>query len=631
MGGLVCTWLAILLVFTLLRTLLLHVFVGWNAVGTGEILRAYWIGLRFDAIGTLGLTLPLLLLRGSAPAGRARRVLLCVFTFGAVLFSVFFLGLEFLFFEEYNSRLNYIAYEYLAYSTEVFGNIWESYPLPTILGGVLLLAGAIYAALRPAVLRSSAEPLPAGGRAKIFLAAAVLFATLFATTGMDDLGFSRNRLVNEAAGNGMYSFFWYAWTGRFDYAAFYDTIDPEEAARRLAERIFFPQDRAVPGSTHPLDRIVAGRKERNDYNVVLILEESLGSDFVGVLGDGRGITPRLDALTREGLLFDRFFATGNRTARALEATLVSLPPIPTESILVRDHNRDVFTLARVLETRGYRRTFIYGGRGLFDGMRAFAMENGFERFVEQKDYPNPTFVTPWGVCDEDIFHRSIEEFDRLAADSAPFFATIVTISNHKPYTYPAGRIDLPSEAKDRAHAVKYADWALGEFFDRVRTKPYFARTIFLVMGDHGARVYGAQRFPLKSYRVPVLVLGPTGTKPGSRVSTLASSLDIAPTILGFLGGSYRSVFFGRDAMNLDPDSGGALLQHNHQLVYLKSNNEMTLLEARRGSVTLRADTATWGLAPLPDDREARADAISYYQMADALYYSERLHPDPARP
>lgn len=366
-------------------------------------------------------------------------------------------------------------------------------------------------------------------------------------------------------------------------------------------------------------------RPQRDANVVLILEESLGSDFIGALGDKRDLTPEFDKLSTQGLLFNHWYATGNRTARALEAVTTAMPPLPTESILKRDHSTNVFTLADVLAERGYERLFVTGGRGMFDGVRSFMTANGYNHFVEQGDFESPGFVNAWGVADEDMFHRAIEELDELYQQGRPFFATLLTVSNHRPYTYPVGRID--SDEQTRENAVRYADWAIGDFFRRVREKEYYKNTIFIVMGDHGARVYGSQLFPIRSYRVPVLVIDPQEQNE-SQCNTLASSMDVAPTIMGLLGGDYRSVFFGRDALAIDPKDGYAMMQHNHEIALLNARNQLTILSPQKRVFSFDVDPTTSELIPKTDLYTKDASRLmSVLQTANRLYYSDACHPD----
>lgn len=623
--------LIVVAAFTALRMAMLLLFAE-GLPSPLETLRIFWVGLRFDLLVAILYVIPqtlrLTLFGNLAATSRAGRLVSEAEWLIGFLLLPFFLATEFVFFDEFGSRLNYVAFEYLVYPGEVCCNLYQSYPITTWLAGVASIGGGLYLGLRRRFAARLPMPAPPERRYALLGGMLVVAGGLWLTTKTADTEITGDRVANECAGNGLYSFAYYALTCRFDYERFYLTIDAENAARRVRRRIAAPAAAFHPESANPLDRTVAATRPRSDYNVVLVLEESLGSDFIGALGDNRQLTPCFDALSRDGLLFDNFYATGNRTARALEATLAGLPPIPTESILKRDHSGHVHTLANVLADRGYERLFMTGGRGVFDGVQSFMTANGFNRFVEQKDFVNPVFTNAWGVCDEDLFRRAVQELDALHQTGKPFFATLLTVSNHRPFTYPAGRVPDPDQSRERA--VRYADHALGEFFREARRHPFFNRTVFVVMGDHGARIYGSQLFPMRSYRVPVMVLLPGGERAGTRCHTLACSLDVAPTILGLLGGDYRGAFFGRDALSIDPAAGYALMQHNHDLALLDASGRMAVLGANRAAGCYRYDQATFALAR---DRQPEADLIddcaAFFQTADELYYSERLYPGPA--
>lgn len=623
--------LATLLTFSLLRIVMLAAYAERSALDAATIFEVFWVGFRFDLMVGLCLVLWQIVHISIVPSSRrlgpvSRAMFEFEWIFGALLLPLLCV-VEWLFFDEFQSRLNYIAFEYLVYPTEVCCNIWQSYAVVPILSGVATAGGMLYLFSRRRLTALLDAPLSAGGRFVVPAGALVAIVGLWFTTGMANCKVSADRVTGECAGNGLYSFVYYAVTCRFDYDENYVIIDKADAIRRVRRQVVGATDRMIEPSSNPVDRIVATGAPRRDWNVVLILEESFGSNFVGALGDDRGLTPQFDALARRGVLFDNFYATGNRTARALEAVMSSMPPLPTESILKRDHSDRVFTLANVLAERGYERLFVTGGRGLFDGVRSFMTQNGFNRFIELSDFRHPVFTNAWGVSDEDLFRRSLSELDKLHAGGKPFFATLLTVSNHRPYTFPEGRI---ADAKQtRQSAVRYADWALGYFFREAKAHEFYKDTLFVVMGDHGARIYGSQLFPLQSYRVPVLMIRPDGDGRGTRCGTLGCSLDIAPTILAQLGGEYRSVFFGRDVLTTSPSAGRALMQHNH---------DVALLDARHHLVNLGYGKTAWNFDVDPDDfhltqtrgdenAQSRDDVASLFQTAFELYYGDRWYPD----
>lgn len=619
----------IVICFTVLRLAMLLWFSEPSELSISEWALVFLTGLRFDLLVTLCAAFPqlifLTLIRNPKSMGRFTQISLelqWLMGYGMLLSIIL---AEWLFFDEFRTRFNYIAFEYLVYPTEVCCNIWESYQTGKIITVVVLLGVVVYAVLRERYLMRIQDVMPAGRRWSIVTVTFGVIMAMWFCTPMSAAQVTRSRTANECACNGIYSIVYYAWTCRFDFNDLYQTTSEPDAVVRSRAAVESPDSSFIQDSQHPLDRMVTTDRPQRDVNVVLILVESLGFDFIGALGDTRGLSPEFDKLCKQGLLFNNWYATGNRTARALEAVTTAMPPLPTESILKRDHSTNVFTLAHVLAERGYERLFATGGRGMFDGVKSFMTANGFNHFVEQSDYVDPVFVNAWGVSDEDMFHRAAEELEKFHQKGNPFFATLLTVSNHRPFTYPAGRIE--SEEQTRENAVRYSDWAIGDFFRRVREKEFYRNTIFIVMGDHGARVYGSQLFPVRSYRVPVLVIDPQQST-ASTCNTLASSLDIAPTIMGILGGTYRSIFFGRDALALDPKDGYAVMQHNHEIAMLDAKNHLTILSSQKRTFSFDVDPATSELTPKTElYTEDAANLMSMFQTANRLYYSEACHPD----
>lgn len=308
--------------------------------------------------------------------------------------------------------------------------------------------------------------------------------------------------------------------------------------------------------------------------------------------------------------------------RGLEGVLSSFPPLPGDSIVKRDRSQNVETVARVLKRDGYSTCFVYGGRGVFDGMRSFAMNNGYDRFVEQTHFERAAHTTIWGVSDEDILTRTLEEGRALARTGLPFFVTTLTVSNHKPYTYPKGRIPEDPEMRKRSHAVKYADYALGKFFNAARQESFWTNTVFVIVADHGARVYGSEKIPIHSYAIPFLVVGPSVVPKPLRCGALGCSLDVAPTVLGLIGRPYDSLFFGRDLLQRDVENERVLINHNRD-IGMYANERLIVLGLRKTIEYYRGDPQAGDLTlnrdPSPVEQELEADATALFQVADELY------------
>jgi phosphoglycerol transferase MdoB-like AlkP superfamily enzyme len=632
--GLAAFWFVFVLFgWLVLRTIF---FVAFAPPGlpAGQIILAFLHGLHRDVFIALIETLPMLFWFLIVPnhvfAARWQRVVFLAAFFLTCFVQTFVLFVEFFFFEEFKSRFNTVAVDYLIYPQEVFVNIWESYHVTVVLLvclaaslGLLWLASKLFARIweRPFTFRS---------RALHFAAAAGLILLLLPTVRFKTAPVSNDRTLNEIANNGFLSFVSAALTRHLDYSAFYKTLPADEAYSRVRQMLSQTNAAfAEPGQS--IRRQVSGDASRPRLNVVIMLEESLGSEFWGCLGAPESWTPEMDKLaTTEGLLFTNLFANGNRTVRGMEGVLSSFPSLPGDSIVKRDLSDNVETIARVLKRDGYATIFLYGGRGLFDGMRSFTVRNGYDRFIEQKHFAHPTFTTAWGVCDEDIFNRTIEELRELNKAGRPFFATTLSVSNHKPYTYPKGRIPEDPDKHSRDHAVKYSDYALGRFFEAARKEPFWTNTIFAVIADHGARVYGKQSIPIHSYEIPLVILGPAVVKSPLRLGQLGCSLDTAPTLLGLLGRPYETMFFGRDLLAMKPEEGRVFLNHNRDIGML-FHDRLAVLGLMQTVEFYEGDPKRVDMALLPKptdaDRELEKDAIAIYQVADDLYIHRRYHLD----
>ena len=595
-----------------------------------SVVAALAVGELFDLVTSLWLVAPLVLVLAILPDGwfrrRAIRGWMRAWLFFLFALSAFVICAEVLFFDEFNGRFNFVAVDYLIYPTEVVTNLWESYPLPAILLGVVLVgAGGVWLARRR-IRRALDVPTSGSRRLVTALAYGVSLGALTVGVSPQMARVSDDRALNEIALNGYYTF-WLAFLGQdAPYEGLYATRPAADEDARLRSLL---ASAGAPGPTsaaHPTLRHVTASTPETRRNVVLVLEESLGSIFLSTLHP-RGdtvLTPRFDSLLAEGTVLTNAYSTGNRTIRALEATTASIPPLPGISIVRRPASRDLFPLPALLRERGYHTSFIYGGRALFDGMGEYMRNNGMQLIVEQKDYPKEAFRTAWGVADEVIFDKALATYDSLAATGAPFYSTILSVSNHKPYEYPTGRIAADPSKHWRTNAVQYADYALGRFIRMAKDRPWFDNTLFVLMGDHGARVYGASEIPLPSYEVPVLFYAPGFIPAGARIETLASSLDIPPTILAQLGISYDSKWFGHDIFAAAPGEGRALMTHNSSLALMRGDR-IAVLGLRGATDVYQYDrkAARLRLMATPDSagRELIEDAIAYFHTADRVYRS----------
>jgi phosphoglycerol transferase MdoB-like AlkP superfamily enzyme len=590
-------------------------------------------GLLNDAVVALYLFLPLAAYMAFLPDAwyhsRANRIVLAAGSW-LTLFGLVFLAIaEFYFFEEFDARFNLVAFDYLAYPTEVAGDVWTEYPVVRVVLAAAALASAGVWWIRRIANARGATATAAWQRQKplaLHALAALLTIALWST---DTLSLGSNRVANELTQNGLSSFMRAATTNEIDYHANYRSSDPRENLALIALELERRGGRLTHFGDGRLDRAFPARVTGlGRLNVVLVSSESFGAEFSRLYGSERDLTPNFDAYAQKGLWFSNAYASGTRTVRGLEAFTSSIPPIPTVSILRRPGNEHVATWGAVMRSLGYRTSFLYGGYGYFDNMNYFFENNGFD-VLDRRSIEDVRFENIWGVSDEDLFDRSLEHLDALHAAGEPFFSIIMTTSNHKPFTFRAGleSFGIPAKGGGRAAGVRYADYALGRFLENAASHDWFDDTIFVVAADHGARVYGVEQIPMKTYEIPLLFYSPKHIRP-RRVDALMTQIDIAPTVLGLLGLPYEAPFFGQDALNTPAESRVALFNHNHDVAIYR-DGRMVVFGLKKSVHTYHYDPATDRYAPSPPDPALERLGIAYFQTAFELFEQRRYLPSAA--
>jgi phosphoglycerol transferase MdoB-like AlkP superfamily enzyme len=625
-----------LVAFVLTRTALL--VSHWQEAGTGAsgLLTVYGVGLLYDlaylAFAAVPLGVYLLLCPERIWTSRWHRTWLQLLLAVSLYAMLFTAVAEWLFWDEFGVRFNFIAVDYLVYSDEVVNNILESYPIYPLLALLAVLALVVAAALqRPLRQALDAPLLPWRGRLAALASLTGLALGVALTVGQD---FPRssggNAYQRELASNGPFQFFAAFRNNELDYQQFYATLPEAEVAAQLRREISEPNARFIGSDPLDIRRVIDNPGQPKAFNVVLVTIESLSAKYLGNFGDTRGLTPNLDELRRQSLFFNNFYATGTRTDRGLEAITLSVPPTPGRSIVKRIGRESGFaSLGQQLSAQGYDSAFLYGGRGYFDNMSAFFSGNGY-RVVDQSSANEADihFKNAWGMADEDLYRLAIKEADADYAAGKPFFLQLMTTSNHRPYTYPEDRIDTPS-GDGREGAVKYTDHAIGEFLRDVRGKPWFDNTLFVFVADHTAGSAGSQDLPVANYHIPLFIYGPGLVEP-REVSTVASQIDLAPTLLGLLNLDYVSTFYGRNLLRDDAKPGRALIG-NYQHLGLFDGKDLAILSPRR--VVRRHDDArqmSRESQATPDDNLVARD-IAYYQSASYAYGHALLSWQPKPP
>ncbi len=592
-----------------------------------QLAGAFAIGLFFDVIQATYFTLPfalyLLLIPQTIYEKNWHRVVLYGLVFMQLFLLLFNAIAEWFFWDEFSSRFNFIAVDYLVYTTEVIGNIRQSYPIEWIMVALVIISLLFTYLIKSRIDQSMKRPMRL--KKRLVWGGSILLLPLlsFAFVTNNYRNFSSNSIANELAGNGLYELFAAYRNNELNYDQFYPHLSEKDAHFNL-ERILLP---SVPlSSTLSLERIVTHAGEEKKLNVVLISIESFSAEYLSLFGNTQRLTPFLDSLAQQSLTFTNLYATGTRTVRGLEALSLAIPPTPGQSIVRRPQNENLFSLATVFNTKGYESKFIYGGYSYFDNMGYFFEHNNYQVIDrssladEEIDYENI-----WGVADENLFTLALREIDETTQQNQLSFSHIMTTTNHRPFTYPDGRINIPSHT-NREGAVKYTDYAIGKFIKEASTKNWYSNTIFIITADHCASSAGKTELPIKKYQIPMLIFSPAHVPPGVQ-DRLMSQIDIAPTLLGILNFSYQTKFFGYDIETVPQGKERAFISTYQLLGYIKNDSLVILAPKKEPMVYLTNQTEE--SVVVVEKRKHRlsivTEAITWYQEASYAFKNQLMN------
>ncbi len=579
--------LALLALFALLRLGLL--LFNRELIGStplASFVEAFGNGLRFDLRVTVYILLPLLLGVLSVRVMAARGLLRLWLSVCASL--TILLGLiELNFYREFHQRLNSLVFQYLQEDpATVLSMLWHGFPVLRLLAAWLAASAALFALFGWLERRTRAAPVSlasaparrgASWPARFAVFGVLLVVSVVAARGTlrqgpplrwGDAFTTASTFANHLGQNATLSLYDAA---RNRFSSHRDnswkaTLPVADAQAITRELLLTANDRLVDAELAPVRRDFQPPADGQlaVRNVVVILMESFAGRYVGALGSADGITPNFDRLAGEGLLFERFFANGTHTHQGMFSSMACFPNLPGFEYLMQtpEGGHRFSGLPQLLGARAFDDVYVYNGDFAWDNQAGFFGNQGMKRFVGRNDYVNPVVSDPtWGVSDQDMFTRAAEELGKLD-NGAPFYALLQTLSNHTPYALPeqlpVAAVEGHGALDQHLTAMRYSDWALGQFFDKVRNQPWFKQTLFVVVGDHG---FGAPEevteMDLLRFHVPLLLIAPGVTERfGSRREVVGTQVDVVPTIMGRLGGEVRHQCWGRDLLSLPADDPG---------------------------------------------------------------------------
>jgi phosphoglycerol transferase MdoB-like AlkP superfamily enzyme len=603
-----------------------------RVANTGKLIEILLQGVRVDIIQLLLIALIPLLLAPILATQRLFKIwqkFTYVWVVAAITLLIFLEVSTPGFINEYDVRPNRIFVEYLKYPNEVFSMLWRGFKIEifSVLISAIFTAWAAHRYMKPWLSMQ-----PSWSNKKIW----VIWPLIFILTAFgirSSLGhrpanpamfaITADSMVNSLVLNSGYSVVYatYSLLKETKSSDIYGKMPREEILKLTGAK-----DTDIP----TLTTLTPSHKREKPLNLVIILQESLGATFVESLG-GVPVTPNIERLKEQGVWFEQLYATGTRSVRGIEAVTAGFAPTPADStVKLSKSQKNFFTLAALLEKRGYNTEFIYGGESHFDNMRSFFTGNGFNHIVEQKDYKSPVFVSSWGVSDEDLLNKTHEQLLAHHKTGKPFFTLAFSSSNHAPFEFPDGRIELYEQPKGTDNnAVKYADYAIGEFFKKAQQSEYWKDTVFLIVADHDIRVRGVSLVPVERFHIPGLILG-ADIKP-LRYKGMASQIDLPVTLLSLMGIEAQHPMTGRDLSSVAPDSlGRAMMQYNANFGWMeetKDGNQVVVLRSDKAPAHAVYDTKSKQLkeaSPPANAKELEQRALANVLLPDLLYNEQRF-------
>lgn len=604
----------------------------WQFDRFSEVNESYWLsfiyGLKMDTILALALLFPMLFLLTLSPKLFSKLVdkLIAYYYLTILMLVVYVESATFPFFAQYDVRPNYLFVEYLEYIEEVSAMLIADYKL-----ALLLTFVAMFAVAKRYLKNIKGRFLPSFELSYVKRVAILLPLLLIFVIGIrssfghrpaniSDALYSSNRVLNEVTKNSLYSVLYAVYANKYESnVKGYGSMSIDDAIDRVKLKLNIQSSH----SDYIFNRVVATNfVQQNPKNLVIFIQESIGSQFVESLGGEAGITPNLNRLSSEGLLFTDAYSNGTRSIRGLAGLVAGNFSVPGKGVLKRNKSQqDFFTMASLLKSKDYETVFLYGGESRFDNMKSWFSGNGFDRIIEQTDFIDPKFVGSWGVSDEDLVIRSNQEFKQYHKNNQKFAAVMFSTSNHAPFDYPEDQIELVEgvEVKSVKNAIKYADHAIGKFIKLARQEDYYKDTIFVIVADHDVRVYGDDLVPVNRFHIPALILG-EGIPPG-KYEKIATQPDILATSLDLIGIDKLNYPIQGHSIFSDKKQNIALMQFNDYYA-LRENNKVAVIRPEKGALTFIYRDEK--LHPVEHDINLEKDALAFVLTLDHLY-NNNLH------
>ena len=389
--------------------------------------------------------------------------------------------------------------------------------------------------------------------------------------------FSDKMFANHAAINFSWNFF-NAITKKSESKnpyVFFDENEAEKIINRTRNQLLINTTDSILNTTKP--------------NIILIVWESLTAKFVGILGGEANVTPNLNNLSKEGILFTNFYGNGDRTDKGIPAILSGYYPQPQQSIMkLPAKSRSLPFLSKKLIDLGYNTSFYYGGDLNFGNMNTYLRNGGITNFVDGNDFDKKDWNSKWGVHDYVFMKRFTEDLEQ---QQEPFFKVALTLTSHEPFEFPQEyKFGKDTELNKFKSSHFYTDSVIGEFIANAKQQSWYKNTLIVIMADHGHRMpehEGAFNSP-KKFQIPMIWLGGALAKTNIKINTISSQVDFSYTLLNLLKDNSSDFKYGKNIFNTSENqyahyifnNGFGILDKNGKFVYDFTGNKIILSEGK---------------------------------------------------
>lgn len=355
------------------------------------------------------------------------------------------------------------------------------------------------------------------------------------TTSTANVGmvyFSKNQFLNHSAINPCFSFL-ASLSKQQDFAAQYNYFSESKRSKIFKKLTNQPQGDSIPELL-----------TTKNPNIILILMESFSANAIEVLGGEAGVTPNINRLSKEGILFSNMYANSFRTDRGIVAVLNGYLAQPTTSIMKYPAKSQTLpSIAKSLQKKGYTSDMLYGGDINFTNMQSYFFSSGYSKVTADRDFPLKSRLSKWGANDDITFahlYQSMTDNSR----KEPFFSTFLTLSSHEPFEVPYNRLKDPY-----LNSVAFTDSCLGDFIDKLKKLPLWNNTLIVLVSDHGFRYPASvKEHDPKRYHIPMLWLGGAIKEPRV-IANYGNQTDLAATLLYQLDLPHKEFTFSNNMVD----------------------------------------------------------------------------------